>query len=405
MSRTSLGLAGLLLALQANAEDPAWLEEARALEGKPQPPREFTSEDGFFKAKVPAKVVGKIVKEQGSYTVEIDLGSEDAQLYCEVVPDGMDMAEMMRGTFQNILKHTNESETLKVLESELEGVDAGAWGKVPYLKATWNYVVHDGKERLLAGMRQYSFEKDGHGVYCGIIELGYANTLDNVVKSFAESVQFRDVELTPYYTEISVISVDDRVIGVAQLNLHKDAEGDILARLETSMMVPKPDGSATTREAVRSEWSTPDGGMINAGHVLATDGEVATQLSLKRGDGRWIVSGTYETKEIEKPLDEGISPTGLLKMMLDSRNLLAAESPTGGELSALVWSSEDPTKLTGANLKIKDGAGSGLYRSEYKSGNTVTDGVLDQRGSTVSAEVKTGAVVFKARRVSAIGTF
>jgi hypothetical protein len=404
MFRTSLVCVGLFLAVQAKAEDPQWLKDARALEGKPQPAREFKSVDGFFKAKVPAKVTDKIEKEQGSYTVEIDIGSEDAMLYCEVVPEGLDMAEMMRATFQVILKKTNEAD-LKVETSALESVDAGSWGNIPYLKASWVYRIFDGKDQLLAGMKQYTFEKAGHGVYCGIIELGYEKTLENVVKSFAETAEFKEPALTPYYTEVNVLSMGERVIGVMQLHLQRDAEGDILTKVETSMMLPTRDGGATTKELVRNEWSSPDGAMINAGHVLATDGEIDTQLSLKRGEDRWVVQGTHERKDFERTLDEGTAPTGTLKLTLDSRKLLAAENPTGGELSALTWDGDDPTKLTGSNLKIKDSAGKGLYKADVRVGSITAETVLDKTGSAVSAEHKSGAMVLKMRRVNATGTF
>ena len=56
---------------------------------------EIKSKDKWFKARVPAKVVGDIEKVEGSYTVELNIGS-DQSVYCEIMPEGFDMADMVR---------------------------------------------------------------------------------------------------------------------------------------------------------------------------------------------------------------------------------------------------------------------------------------------------------------------
>src|SRR5262245_12961358 len=81
----------------AEAQEPKWLIDARAREAKPMPAREIKSKDGWLTAKLPAKAVSEIEKVQGSYTLELDIGA-DTTAYCEVVPGGVDMADIIRLT-------------------------------------------------------------------------------------------------------------------------------------------------------------------------------------------------------------------------------------------------------------------------------------------------------------------
>jgi hypothetical protein len=105
MSKRALAAQSVLLATFAvqGAEEPQWLKDARAREGKSGPAVELKSKDNWFKAKVPARVVGVIEKVEGSYSIEFNIGSEQTA-YCEVVPDGFDMANMLRRTLDITLK-------------------------------------------------------------------------------------------------------------------------------------------------------------------------------------------------------------------------------------------------------------------------------------------------------------
>ena len=74
--RATIASALFFFALAAGAQEPKWLTDARAREAKTTSPREFKSKDNWFKAKVPAKVVGVIEKVDDSYSIEFDLGVE-----------------------------------------------------------------------------------------------------------------------------------------------------------------------------------------------------------------------------------------------------------------------------------------------------------------------------------------
>ena len=109
----------------AHADEPQWLKDARAREGKLISPREVVSTDKWLKASLPAKVKGKVEKSENSYLLEIDIGAPSS-LYCAVVPDGFDLANMMQASLDASLEEAAAAQG-KVEQRQLEGVDSGAY--------------------------------------------------------------------------------------------------------------------------------------------------------------------------------------------------------------------------------------------------------------------------------------
>src|SRR5688572_4114313 len=135
------------------ADEPQWLKEARARESKSLKPVALKSKDGWFKVLTPGKLVGTIEEVEGSYSVELDIGG-DANVYCEVYPKGVDLANALRVTLGNALTNI-ESTQGKIEARALEGTDAGAYGVVPYITLTWLYRVGTEKGPLVGALKQF----------------------------------------------------------------------------------------------------------------------------------------------------------------------------------------------------------------------------------------------------------
>ena len=150
-------------------------------------PAEIKSKDKWFKAKVPAKVVGDIEKVEGSYTVELNIGS-DQPVYCEIMPEGFDMADMIRRNLEFTMGQVAEAQG-KVEARSLESIDAGVFGNVPYLQTQWLYRVNDGTAQRLGGFKQISMEKNDKGIYCAHVDLGYTQSFAALAKAFAETFE------------------------------------------------------------------------------------------------------------------------------------------------------------------------------------------------------------------------
>jgi hypothetical protein len=401
-------LAGLLVffaafAAQA-ADEPQWLKDARARESKPGPAAALKSKDNWFKARVPAKVVGDIEKVDGSYSVEFNIGAEQA-VYCEVVPDGFDMADMLRRTLEMTMKQVEETQGKLELRA-VESIDAGLFGEVPYLQTQWIYRVNDGKVQRLGGMKQISMEKDGQGIYCAHVDLGYVKTFNTLVKAFADSFESTTPADAPYYFEVAVASALGMKIGIAVTTLERDADGDTKAEQHTAMLIPAAAGVVHSQDSVSQEWIRPDASLINATHFISTDGELGTSLNLKSTDGAWIIEGDHEGKKLSEKLKPDAQPTTWVAQAFALRKLLATADPVGAEHSMPQWLSSDPTRLVDAKTKILGKAGDKKFKALATAGDLQANVTLDKAtGMVETAEMNLGPQKMLMERIYLKGSF
>ena len=116
------------------------------------------------------------------------------------------MADMFAGISTSRWGRSEESQG-KVEARSIESIDAGLFGEVPYLQTQWVYRVNDGKAQRLGGLKQISMEKNGQGIYCAHVDLGYVKTFNTVVKAFAETFESTTAVPTPYYFEVAIASL------------------------------------------------------------------------------------------------------------------------------------------------------------------------------------------------------
>jgi len=401
--RVALASWMLLCAVGLQAQEPKWLTDARAREGKIGTPKEFKSKDNWFKARVPGRVNGAVEKVDDSYSIEIDFGGDSAA-YCEVIPDGIDMADMMRRTLELTMQQVAENQG-KLESRVLEYADAGAIGNLPYLQAHWIYRVHDGKELRLGQLKQFVTLKSGIGLYCAHLDIGYVKSFDAVTRSLAETLETTTAAPAPYYQEIAVATLGGTKSGIAMLTLEKDADGDTKAEEITAMMVPGAGGALHTQDAVHKEWTRPDATMINAAHFIAENGELNVSLGLKEGEDSWVINGEMQGKEVSFKLPPDSAPGTWLAQALGIRKLLAGENPVGGEHSLPMWLAADPAKLTEARTKVLAKSGATDYSARATAGAIEAAVILDKNGSINSANMQVGAQKVSIERVFVHGSF
>ena len=300
--RFVFGLFAFLVTCVAQAADePQWLKDARAREGKTVRAAEIKSKDNWFKARIPAKVVGDIEKSEGSYTVQLDIGG-DQPAFCEIMPDGFDMADMLRRNLEFTMGQVAEAQG-KVELRMLEFIDAGVFGNVPYLQTQWVYRVNDGTAPRVGGFKQISMEKNDKGIYCAHVDLGYTKTFAAIARAFADTFETTSDTPAPYYEEIAIATMSGKKIGVALTTLERDKDGDTKAVETTAMLVPTPDGMLHSQDSVHLEWIRPDASLINATHFIGKDGELTTSLTLNVVEDAWVVDGDLDGKKFNEKLE------------------------------------------------------------------------------------------------------
>ncbi|HYJ41572.1 MAG TPA: hypothetical protein VEW08_12330 [Steroidobacteraceae bacterium] len=404
MSKRALICLSILLSTLARAaEEPQWLKDARAREGNAKP-AVLKSKDNWFKARVPAKVIGDIEKSEGSYTVELDIGS-DQPVYCEIMPEGFDMADMVRRNLEFTMGQVAEAQG-KVEARSLESIDAGVFGNVPYLQTQWLYRVNDGTAQRLGGFKQISMEKNDKGIYCAHVDLGYTQSFAALAKAFADTFESTTDAPAPYYEEIAVATMGGKKIGVALTTLERDADGDTKAVETTAMLVPGPAGTLHSQDAVHLEWIRTDSSLINATHFIAKDGELTTSVALNVEDNAWVVDGELDGKKYNQKLKADAQPGTWVAQALGLRKLLSADNPVGAEHTMSAWLADDPGKLTDARTKVIAKAGDKRFKALATAGDMNATVTIDKATGTIdAAEMEIGGLDMTIERVYTKGAF
>ena len=390
-------------AVQA-ADAPKWLTEARARESKLMAPRELKSKDNWFKAKVPAKVVGVIERVEDSYSIELDHGS-GASIYCEIVPDGIDMADMVRVSAESTLKRAAELQG-KIEGRQIQELDAGAIGNIPYLSISWAYTVQSPEGLLAGAFKQVSMNKGNVGIYCAHVDMGYTRTFETITRALATTLETSQRPPSPYYQEIATVSMGTTKSGVVLTTLERDPDGDTVATQKMSMLLPAASNNVASQDSVSKEWIDPDARMINAVHIVAQNGELTTDLKLNPRDDEWIVDGALQGKSVTAKLGKGSQPGTWVAQAWGLRKLLATPTAVGGEHNIPLWASANPGKLTDGKTTVLARIDATHFRAVSQIGTLNADVTLDATsGLPAAAEVRMGPQKMKLERVFVSGAF
>jgi len=394
----------LLCVFASGADEPGWLKEARAREGSSLMPTELRSEDGWLKVSTPGKLVNPIEKLEGSYTVELDVGG-DSSVYCEVYPEGIDLANSLRSTLLAAIKEIESSQG-KLDARVLESSDAGAYGTVPYIAMSWLYRVASADGARVGALKQLVLEKGDASVYCAHNELGFTRTFTTIARAFADSLETGEPVAAPHYLDISTASIAGAKIGVAVSTLERDGEGDTRARQMTALLIATDDGSIQAQDSIHVDWVRPDGTLINAANSDVSNGELSSDLSLKEDEGVWLVEGEVQGKAVKTTLPKDSQPGNWVAQARQMRALLAEPDAPGREHTMGFWIAENPEKLTVAKTRILAKQGDRHFTARGEVGGITADLKLDSTdGMASAADLKLGPLDLKLERVHVSGSF
>lgn len=405
VNRIAFALSAAFAVQNAAAEEPQWLKDARAKEGRLGQAQTIKSADGFFSAKIPVKALNEIEEDDGAYTVALDLGSS-TPANCEVIRDGFDPAALLRATADLTLKEV-EAIQGKVEARAVERTDAGAFGGAPFIALDWVYRVNDGKAARLGGLKQIAVVKDGYGLYCAHIELGYTNTFRQVVRSLAETLEFSERGAVPYFMEISTASIAGAKVGVAVVTMERDEEGDSRVEASTALVVPVTPDTLRTQDATHVQWVRPDGSLINASHSVSENGEVETNMQLMWGeDDNWIAKGEFNGKAVEAQIVSERDPETWVEQGRARRELFGQKNVAGRTFKAPQWTIADPTRFVEVETRIVEVLDGTRISARETLGGVTVDVILDKStGMPSKAVAPMGAQTIELERLYVEGEF
>lgn len=386
--------------------EPQWLTEARGREGKLKEVREIHSADGWFSAKLPVAVPGKIEKKEGSYSIEFSVGSE-ITASCEIYPEPRDPAAFLRALAKKTFAGVIEKSQGKVEQSAIEVVDAGQFGTTPFLALRWLYHINDGKESRVGAMKQYVANKQEHSIYCAHIDLGYVHTFESVVSALIASLEFHDRTPVhkPFYRELSVAKMKGLTVGYTVLTLERDADGDVKAAGSSAVLIPVTPNTVGSLDTFLLEWTQADGTMINAAHIVSVNDVLEADLKLNPEKGRWHVEGEFKSKKINEIIQSPGLPGSWLSQALQRRVLLRAGAPR--EATTVVWLSADPIHFTESRISFLERIPkSGEARFRESTAGMDEDMTVDAATGQILKDVlPLGNQVLTLERLDAQGTY
>ena len=184
---------------------------------------------------------------------------------------------------------------------------------------------------MLGGLKQVAVDMHTYGVYCSHVELGYAKTFAEIVRTLAGSLQLEGAAAAPAYVEVQTLKLGEQPVGVATWTLEADEEGDLRSLLSNSMFVPAGDGAVTAQDSAHLQWMTPEGRCSTPCTCCRATTRHRRKLELRPAEEsgvwqrQWHVHGQDRSQ-----LDVGKEPpVSVLAQARLRRDLLAGPDPVG----------------------------------------------------------------------------
>lgn len=386
------------------ASEPKWLQDLRAREGTPTAPQVVRSDDGWFSTKVPAKLASKVVPYDGSYSVGFEL-APDIVANCEVIKDGFDLASLVSQTADSTFEELAKEQG-KIVAKAVERTDAGHIDGDAYVALDWVYTAETKEGVKVGSLKQVGAIHGEHGVYCFQNDVGYSRSFEALVNAFVGSLEIKEPAVpAAVYEDISVVRLAGLKVGVVTSRIARDSEEGFKAVQVSAMLLPVTPDTLRTQDTYTVQFVGNDGAMINAAQIVATNGEIESNLELKpREEGGWEVSGKHKGKDISGTLEASPMPASLLQQAQNRKALLARPDPVGAESTEWQWLSADPLKLTESKVRIVGAAGDGLFKARESIGSVQADTILERASGMIQqADIAMGPNTMVIERVHARG--
>ncbi|MFT2091989.1 hypothetical protein [Paraglaciecola sp. 2405UD69-4] len=340
---------------------PKWFKDAVARDTKVKK---------STKLKIPAlnidgRALGKYTlaeESEGFWYYIIDVGI-DSPVECYIFSEFDGPANSLSNIIDQSLTGVEALNNKKLSARFNYAIDTGVIDNIPYLQLDTLYNLGQGNEKV-AGILKGAAALVGETLQiCIHNELGYQQAFIDVFESFVTTVAENQAK-SAFFEPIYHASIGDTPIGYSHEIYTTDADGDVSIQKHTAFLIPVDASSISRSDSVATEWSYPDGSVINSNVYTIDNGVIGSSYDLSRSDDKWHVEGQLQ----DKPIKAELAYTGWLLSgfgsHLETKKLLAS---TEESAEFNMWVSDaDPTsamivklsKITGnpdANLKIDMG--------------------------------------------------
>lgn len=402
-ARVVVTLATLLFTLSlsnANAQEsnasPAWLQEAMAKESRKLRSSKIAVGDGFFSSRLAGKSLAGPQAIDGGWYISSDIDTP-SPLECWVFSTTIDPATMA-ANIANVTMQASAQAHGQLGNQSIHYVDAGSYDNAPYLALEWLYTVGEAPKALAGLAKVRVATLNGVTLACAHNFLGYRETFAKAFEEFLRKADVSNGERSHDYEEVLVHKIGEQPVGVSHSTITRDAEGDLEILIVESSLIPVNGSTLSTSDTWHSSFSRADGSLINQISAKSENGALTMQLSLDPlEDGSWLVSGTFQGKEISEEIAEPARPISEVGQMYAVRDLVADDSRSNVTLD--VWVPDaDPTRFLEASVAMVSGKGKELDGT-LMLGPLAIAATFDKSGSLLNGRMQAGQVEMVLERV------
>ena len=383
---------------QALESWPDWVKDAMKKEVRRPKFRTIEAPDGSFQSKIPGKHNTPEAFEGGWY-FSSDIKAE-SPFECYIWNQSMDLATLTSYMADTAIENLAEIHGT-VAERTVFHTDAGEVAGAPYLALEWLYVVQGEAQSLAAFTKVRAAVKGDTAFACVHNYLGYRETFAQAFTEFVSNAVYEDTSEVPYYEEITRVEMGGLGTGIAHTSFTVNEDDSITARTVEASITAVDRSTIVTNESYTITFTQLDGALINAHNIGVENGEVTSQLSLKRGENDvWVSGGTLQGKEISTEIDGTLTPASELEQIAIAKDLFASDEMSA---STLVWAGEiDPTRFIETTITRDDAE---VARQAIMTlGPLTLTGRFDEDGNMRDADMTVGPVSIEMRRLWSRGS-
>lgn len=280
--------------------------------------------------------------------IDIALGEDASAMSCYVYAAEADLGVTSLRLVQGGRAYFDK-ELGEIALKQLSGIRVGEVDGAPFHALEWTY---SDPEKGSVQIKAATANKQGHGIACLDLNLGFRETFTRVFEGLVASFASATPPPRPYFEEITVSTIGDLEVGVTWLRLTLDEDGDTRGEGVSSLMIPTGADEMLVSYKTRVEWARPDGSLINAS-VSDVDLETeSTRLALTQEEGVWQVRGRFKGKALNTPLKGGPWIDTLLTEYRRVRRELIPHGDRGIVRLAQWIPSADPTRVVEATFEV-----------------------------------------------------
>ncbi len=395
---TIVPLTGHAQTAEIDPDWPDWLKESMQREADLPAMTTLEADGGAYRFSLPAGTE-LLDSSEGfwAYSIDIDIDTPIAcYLYTEDVPMTAIAVEIGELAIQDVMSTSNAKEEMS---RSLYHLDAGSVDGAIFIAFEWLSRFRKAGGDLVGHTKVRAAATGEVLQVCWHADAGYRDTFETVFTAFVDSLHYVSEFPEPFAEDITLDTTNGSVTGATYSSLTLLDNGEYESFSYTTSILPVAPGEIQYSDSYYTEYSRPDGTIVDTYVYSVDNGETGMDLALERdasGEANnWTVSGEFQGTEVEFEIPMADALKGEMTLLEETRQLFAGEEES---LQTLVWSPFlDPTTFMPLSFTRDDDEVP--YQGIARLGPIAMTTVSDEHGAALSGHMTIGPNTIAFERV------